>query len=181
MGNLKLHPAGLLFLLIIFSLAAGCRGDETGGRLPTEGARQPTVASAPPADAPRPTETPGPPPSTEKLAREPAQTGISETPPDEPAQASPTAQPSDTPFPSATPGQAGRPGPIAYLPTPAPVSAPDGIYDYAAVTTGRAHTCLLRNDGSVRCARGQSIERPPSHRRPSPWSPSARAPTMPAE
>ena len=31
------------------------------------------------------------------------------------------------------------------------------------------------------CARGQSIERPPSHRRPSPWSPSARAPTMPAE
>ena len=151
MQNFGLHRAGLLLLLAILPLvAAGCRGDEAGGDLPPESGRKPTVASAP-ADATRPTGTQGRIPSPEEGTKAPAQTAVTEFPPTIPAQATATPRPANTPYPTTTPDPPATPAPIAYLPTPAPVSAPAGIYDYAALTTGRAHTCLLRNDGAVRC------------------------------
>ena len=72
------------------------------------------------------------------------------------------------------PSRADTPVPIAYLPAPPAVSpASDGIYDYSAVTTGRAHTCLLRNDGVVLCTGTVDRETPFPCAEPSPWSPSA--------
>ena len=151
MRNLKLHRAGLLILLVILSLAAaGCSEREAAGDLPPESVRQPTVAGAP-ASALRPTETPGPAPSPEQPTSTPAQTSVTGIPPTIPARGEGAPRLANTPFPTATPEPADTPVPIAYLPTPSPVSTPDGIYDYAAVTTGRAHTCLLRNDGAVLC------------------------------
>ena len=151
MGNLKLHPAGLLFLLAIFSFAAGCEGNETGDNLPPQGSQRPTATSAPPADATQPTETLGRTHSPEEPTKGTDQTGVSETPSTIPAQASLTPRPSNILIPTATPEPTDTPVPIAYLPAPPAVSPPDGIYDYSAVTTGRAHTCLLRNDGVVLC------------------------------
>ena len=90
--------------------------------------------------------------STAEPTRIPAQTGVAGTPPAEPVQVSPTLRTSNTPLPTATPEPEDTPPPIVFLPTPAPVPAPDGIYDYAGVTTGRAHTCLLREGGAVLCA-----------------------------
>ena len=151
MQNFKLHPAGLLFLALILSLVAGCREDDSGGNLPPDRTQQPAVVAAPPIGTPRPTETPGQAPSPERPTKRAAQTGVIEAPSTRPAQATPTPRPASTPTATATSGPAHTPVPISGLPVPALLPASDGIYDYAAVTTGKAHTCLLRNDGAVLC------------------------------
>ena len=160
MRNFRLHPAGLLFLLVIFALGSGCMGDDDGVNLPPDGTQPPTMAAAVPAGTPRPTETPGRMLSAAEHTRIPAQTAVTGTPPARPVQASPTPRPSHTPFPTATPEPADTPLPVVFLPTPAPVPAPDGIYDYASVTTGRAHTCLLREGGAVLCTGTVDSETP---------------------
>ena len=152
MRNFKLSPAGLLFLLIAFSLASGCRGDEIGGNPAPAGPLQTTVAVVPPTSLPRPANMPGPTLSPEDPSGRSAPTGAREGPPTRAAQANPTPGPSNGQLPTATPEPAGPLLSLAYPPTPAPVSAPDGIYDHVAVTTGRAHTCLLRTNGAVLCA-----------------------------
>ena len=152
MWNFRLHTARLLFLLVIFALASGCGGDADGVNLPPDGgSQQQPVAGAAPAGTPRPTQAPEPMLSAAEPTGIPAQTGVAGTPPAGPVQASPTPRPPSTPSPTATPEPVDTPVPVAHLPTPTPVPSPDGIYDYAAVTTGRAHTCLLRVDGAVLC------------------------------
>ena len=160
MRNYKPHPAGLLFLMVIFSLAAGCGGDEPGGNLPPEGARQSTVAATAPAAAPRPAEIPGRTSAPGKPAGVQAQTGVTEAPLAKPAQPYPTSRAPNMPAATATPEPTNTPPPVAHVPASAPVPAPEDIYDYAAVTTGRAYICLLRNDGAALCTGTVDSETP---------------------
>ncbi len=152
MRNFKPIPAGLLSLMIAFLLASGCQGDEIGANPVPGDKRQPIVAVELPTIPPLPAVTR----ARTLSAREPAGTsapnGATETPPTKPVQGSPDFRPSQAMFPTVTSEPADSPVPRAYRPTPVPVSAPDGKYDNVAVTTGRAHTCLLRNDGTVLCS-----------------------------
>ena len=151
MRNSWLHPAVMLFLLAILALASGCRGDDDGVNLSPDGTQPQPVASAAPTVTPRPEESPDRMLPPEEPIGIPAQTEVTGTPPTRPVQASPAPRPSNTRFPTATPELMDTLEPVAYLPTPASLPSPEGIYDYVAVTTGRAHTCLLREDGAVLC------------------------------
>ena len=152
----RLHPAGLLFLLVTLFLVSGCRGDDDGFNPLPAGTQPPVVVAEASTGTPRPTETPERILSAVETTGIPAQTGVAKTSPTRPVQASPAPQPPTTPSPTATSDPVDTDPvdtatPVAHLPTPAPTPAPNGIYDYVAVTTGRAHTCLLRNDKSVLC------------------------------
>ncbi len=137
--------------MIVFSLASGCRGDEIGGNPVPAEHLQPTVAAVPPTSLSPPANTPGLSLSPGDPAGRSAPTGANKAPPVRAAQASPTPGPANVLLPTATFEPAGPPSYLAYPPNPVPVPATDSIYDHAAVTAGRAHTCLLRTDGAVLC------------------------------
>ena len=151
MRNLKFNLVVLSILGLAPLLVVGCMTEEPKGVVPPTSTYQPTMVAAPPLDIPTPQMPVRQILPTENPTAVPANTEVPNTPPSKQDPATVNLGPVDAPPPTSTPVSTETPVAIAQLPKPAPIPAPDSIFDYVTVTAGRAHTCLLRNDGKTLC------------------------------